>query len=115
MGRGLNIMAFCKEYNALTADKIGSVVPVEVTFYEDKSFSLKLKTTPASNLIKKAANLEKGSENAAKKHIATITLSQLEEIAQIKLVDLNCDNIESATRTILGTCNSMGVKVLTET
>lgn len=109
--KGVNIMAFCKEYNAKTAEKIGSVIPVELKVFEDKSFAIKLKTSPASILIKKAASLAKGSANPKKESVGTITMDNVKEIATIKLPDLNCDNIESATRTVLGTCMGMGVKV----
>merc|ERR1712113_1143912 len=109
--KGLNIMAFCKEYNAKTADKLGTVVPVEITVFEDKSFTIKLKTPPTSELIKKAAKIDKGSANPRKQIVGSITLAQVEEIAKIKIPDLNCTNIESAIRTVHGTCANMGVKV----
>merc|ERR1712050_671083 len=102
--KGLNIMAFCKEYNAMTAKEIGSVIPVEITVYEDKSFTIKLKTPPASVLIKK------GSANP-KKTVGSITMEQVEKIAKTKLVDLNCTCVESAVRSIIGTCKNMGVEV----
>merc|ERR1711920_402693 len=108
--RGLNIMAFCKEYNAMTAKEIGSVIPVEITVYEDKSFAIKLKTPPASVLIKKAAKIEKGSANPTKT-VGSITMEQVEKIAKTKLVDLNCTCVESAVRSIMGTCKNMGVEV----
>merc|ERR1712146_6159 len=108
--KGLNIMAFCKEYNAMTAKEIGSVIPVEITVYEDKSFAIKLKTPPASVLIKKAAKIEKGSANP-KKTVGSITMEQVEKIAKTKLVDLNCTCVESAVRSIIGTCKNMGVEV----
>merc|ERR1712110_674117 len=94
--KGVNIMAFCKEYNARTADSIGTVIPVELKVFEDKSFSIKLKTSPASILIKKAAGLDKGSSNPKKQFVGTITMNKVKEIALIKLVDLNCTNLESA-------------------
>merc|ERR1711998_314352 len=109
--KGVNIMAFCKEYNAKTADKIGTVIPVEITVFEDKTFDLKLKTPPASVLIKNAARLDKGSANPKKQQVGSITMAQVEEIAAIKLVDLNCSTMDSAIRTILGTSANMGVKV----
>merc|ERR1711977_795092 len=111
--KGVNIMAFCKEYNAKTADKVGTVIPVEITVFEDKTFALKLKTTPTSVLIKSAARLDKGSANPKKQQVGSITMAQVEEIAAIKLVDLNCTTMESAIRTILGTTANMGVKVET--
>merc|ERR1719160_454340 len=88
--KGVNIMAFCKEYNARTADSIGTVIPVELKVFEDKSFSIKLKTPPASVLIKKAANIEKGSANPKKQLVGNVTNAKIEEIASIKLIDLNC-------------------------
>merc|ERR1719230_683030 len=102
--RGVNIMAFCKEYNAKTADKIGSVIPVEITLYEDKSFSIKLKTSPASILIKKASGIDKGSSNPKQQLVGSLSKEQVEEIAVSKIVDLNCTSTESAIRTVLGTC-----------
>ncbi len=108
---GVNIMAFCKEYNAKTQDKVGMVIPVEITVYEDRSFSLVLKTPPASVLISKAANIEKGSGESSKGQVGTITSAQLEEIAKTKLPDLNCFSLESAMETIAGTARNMGVTV----
>lgn len=109
--RGLNIMAFCKEYNAMTKDKKG-VVPVEITYYEDKSISLTLKTPPTSKLIMKAAGIDKGaSKPSIVTPVATISKDDLKAIAETKLPDLNTRDIESAMRTIKGTCRGMGVKV----
>ncbi|KKZ15236.1 MAG: 50S ribosomal protein L11 [Candidatus Synechococcus spongiarum 142] len=108
---GVNIMAFCKEYNAKTQDKVGMVIPVEISVYEDRSFSLVLKTPPASVLITKAANIDKGSGDSAKGQAGSITTAQLEEIAKTKLPDLNCHTVESAMRTIAGTARNMGVAV----
>merc|ERR1712224_1085638 len=109
--KGVNIMAFCKEYNARTADKIGTVIPVEITVFEDKSFTFKLKTPPTSVLIKKEVGLEKGASNPGKQQVGTITVSQVEKIAETKLVDLNCAKIESAIRTVQGTSVNMGVNI----
>merc|ERR1712118_537467 len=109
--KGINIMAFCKEYNASTADRAGSVVPVDIKVFEDKSFTLKLKTAPAAVLIKTAAKISKGSSNPKKQQVGTLSTSQLCEIAENKMVDLNCSNKESALRTVMGTCLGMGVKV----
>lgn len=108
---GVNIMAFCKEYNAKTQDKTGMVIPVEISVYEDRSFSLVLKTPPASVLISKAANIEKGSGHSSKGQAGSITTAQLEEIAKTKLPDLNCHTVESAMRIIAGTARNMGVAV----
>merc|ERR1712118_55796 len=95
--KGVNIMAFCKEYNARTQDKAGTVIPVEITVYEDKSFTFVLKTPPASVLIKKAAGIKTGSGNPSKEKVGTITMAQLKEIAEIKLPDLNCrGDVEAA-------------------
>merc|ERR1712224_550425 len=109
--KGVNIMAFCKEYNAQTADKIGTVVPVEITVFEDKSFDFKLKTPPTSFLIKKEASLKKGASNPGKQQVGSITTSQAEDIAATKLIDLNCTSIESAVLTVKGTSTNMGVSV----
>merc|ERR1719213_956864 len=105
--KGVNIMAFCKEYNAQTADKIGTVVPVEITVFEDKSFDFKLKTPPTSFLIKKEAGLKKGASDPGKQQVGSITASQAENIAAIKLIDLNCSSAESAFRTVKGTSMNM--------
>merc|ERR1712224_146421 len=106
-------MAFCKEYNAKTGDKVGTVIPVEITVFDDKSFVFKLKTPPAAGLIKKAAKIEKGSMNPKTQKVGSITMAQVMEIAEIKLIDLNCYKLESAVRTIIGTCANMGVEVET--
>lgn len=108
---GVNIMAFCKEYNAKTVDKVGTVIPVEISVYEDRSFTFVLKTPPASVLIRKAAGIEKGSSESSRKQVASITRSQLQEIASTKLPDLNTDNIEAAMKIVEGTARNMGVTV----
>lgn len=107
--RGLNIMAFCKDYNALTKDKKG-IVPVEITYMEDKSFTLALKTPPTSRLICKAAGIEKGAATP-QIPIAKITWDQAREIAETKLPDLNCRDINKAMMQIKGTCRGMGVRI----
>merc|ERR1712118_563304 len=109
--KGVNIMAFCKEYNAQTANKIGTVIPVEITVFDDKSFTFKLKTSPTSVLIKKEVGLEKGASNPGKQQVGTISMSKIEEIAATKLIDLNCTTIESAARTVMGTSLNMGVDI----
>ena len=110
--KGVNIMAFCKEYNARTQDKAGTVIPVEITVYEDKSFTFVLKTPPASVLIKKAAGIKTGSGNPSKEKVGTITMAQLKEIAEIKLPDLNCrGDVEAAIAIVGGTASNMGVPV----
>ena len=105
-------MAFCKEYNAKTQDKAGTVIPVEITVYEDKSFTFILKTPPASVLIKKAAGIKTGSGNPSKEKVGTITMAQLREIAEIKLPDLNCrGDVEAAMAIVGGTASNMGVTI----
>lgn len=108
---GVNIMAFCKEYNAKTADKVGLVVPVEISVFEDRSFTFILKTPPASVLIKKAIGIEKGSGQPNKEKVGTITRDQLKEIAETKMPDLNANDIEAAMRIVEGTARNMGVTV----
>ena len=109
---GVNIMAFCKEYNAQTQDKAGFVIPVEISGFEDRSFTFITKTPPASVLITKAAGIEKGSGESAKgKKVGSISRAQLEEIAKTKLPDLNCTSIDSAMRIIEGTARNMGVSI----
>nr|YP_009293752.1 ribosomal protein L11 [Rhodymenia pseudopalmata]AOM64434.1 ribosomal protein L11 [Rhodymenia pseudopalmata] len=111
---GANIVAFCKEYNARTADKAGLVIPVEISIYEDRSFSFILKTPPASVLLSKAAGLQKGSSRPNLDKIGSISSKQLREVAEIKLQDLNTQDIEKAMRIIAGTAKSMGLKVIDE-
>ncbi|MEM1280542.1 MAG: 50S ribosomal protein L11 [Cyanobacteria bacterium P01_D01_bin.71] len=108
---GVNIMAFCKEYNARTADKAGLVVPVEISVFEDRSFTFVLKTPPASVLIKKAIGIEKGSGQPNKDKVGAITRAQLKEIAETKMPDLNANDIEAAMRIVEGTARNMGVTV----
>ena len=108
---GVNIMAFCKEYNARTADQAGMVIPVEISVYEDRSFTFVLKTPPASVLIKKAAGIDKGASQPNKQTVGTITLAQLQEIAQTKMPDLNANDIEAAMKIVEGTARNMGVAV----
>jgi large subunit ribosomal protein L11 len=108
---GVNIMMFCKEYNARTSDQVGLVVPVEISVYEDRSFTFILKTPPASVLIKKALGVDKGSGEPNSKKVGTLTRAQLQEIAQIKMPDLNANDIEAAMRIVEGTARNMGVTV----
>ena len=108
---GVNIMAFCKEYNARTLDKVGYVIPVEISVYEERSFTFITKTPPASVLISKAAGIEKGAPQSSKGSVGSITKAQLQEIATTKLPDLNCSSVESAMRIIAGTARNMGVAV----
>jgi large subunit ribosomal protein L11 len=108
---GVNIMMFCKEYNARTADQVGLVIPVEISVFEDRSFTFILKTPPASVLIQKAAGIEKGSGEPNKKKVGKITTAQLREIAQTKLPDLNANDIDAAMKIVAGTARNMGVTV----
>ncbi len=108
---GVNIMAFCKEYNAKTSDQVGMVIPVEISVYEDRSFTFILKTPPASVLIRKAAGIEKGASQPNKEKVGTITREQLKEIAQTKMPDLNANDIEAAMKIVAGTARNMGVTV----
>ncbi len=108
---GVNIMAFCKEYNARTANQAGMVIPVEISVYEDRSFTFILKTPPASVLILKAAGIDKGSSEPNKNTVGTITSAQLEEIAQTKMPDLNANDLEAAMKIVAGTARNMGVAV----
>ncbi|XP_050230005.1 50S ribosomal protein L11, chloroplastic [Mercurialis annua] len=109
--KGVNIMAFCKDYNAKTADKAGYIIPVEITVFDDRSFTFILKTPPASVLLLKAAGVEKGSKDPQIEKVGKITIEQLRTIAAEKLPDLNCSTIESAMRIIAGTAANMGIDV----
>jgi large subunit ribosomal protein L11 len=108
---GLNIAGFCKEYNAKTGDKGDLVIPVEISVYEDRSYSFILKTPPASVLLLKAANIAKGAGEPNKVTVGSVTSTQLEEIAKTKLPDLNTQNIEMAMRIVAGTARNMGIKI----
>ena len=108
---GVNIMAFVKEYNERTANQVGSVIPVEITIFEDRSFAFVTKTPPASDLIKKALGVDKGSATAGKGSVGSITRAQVREIAQVKMKDLNANDLEAAERMVAGTARSMGVRV----
>ncbi|MEE9186658.1 MAG: 50S ribosomal protein L11 [Bacteroidota bacterium] len=109
--RGVNIMEFCKQFNAKTQDKQGLVIPVVLTVYSDKSFTFITKTPPASVLLKRAAKLEKGSADPLRTKVGTVTKAQLREIAETKMVDLNARDLEAAMRMIAGTARSMGIVV----
>ena len=108
---GINIMAFVKEYNEKTASQAGSVVPVEITVFEDRSFQFVTKTPPAADLLRKAAGVEKGSGTPNKETAGTITRQQLRDIAQVKMKDLNAIDAEGAERMIAGTARSMGIAI----
>lgn len=109
--KGVNIMDFCKQFNAKTADQAGMIIPVVITVYADRSFTFVCKTPPAAVLLKKAAGLETASGEPNKKKVATITYAQAQEIAQKKMPDLNAASIEAATEMIKGTARSMGIVV----
>jgi large subunit ribosomal protein L11 len=111
---GVNIMEFCKQFNAKTQDKVGLTIPVEITVYADRSFTFITKTPPASVLIRKALNLPKGSGEPNREKVGQITRKQLEEIAKTKMPDLNTTNLDAAIRMIAGTARSMGVVVVGE-
>ncbi len=108
---GVNIMGFVKEYNEKTAAKAGSIVPVEITVYEDRSFTFITKTPPASELLKKAAGITSGAKNPLKDRVGTISREKLREIAETKMPDLNANDVEMAMRTIAGTARSMGIEI----
>jgi large subunit ribosomal protein L11 len=109
---GVNIMGFCKEFNEKTANQAGLIIPAEITIYEDRSFTFILKTPPAPVLLKKAAGLEKASDNPLKNKVGKVSRAQVKEIAELKMVDLNASDIESAMRMIEGTARSMGIVVV---
>jgi len=109
--RGVNLMEFCKRFNAETADKAGMLIPVIVTVYEDRSFTFITKTPPASFLLKKAAKINSGSSEPKRKFVGKVTREQLKEIAEIKKEDLNANDIEAAIKIIEGTAKSMGIEV----
>ena len=108
---GLNIQEFCVKFNEATKDKMGQVIPVEITVYEDRSFDFVLKTPPAADLLKKAAKIEKGAADPLKQKVGTVTKDQIREIAEIKMPDLNANDVEQAMKIIEGTARSMGIKV----
>ncbi len=109
--QGVNIMAFCKEYNARTQDQVGMIIPAEITIYEDRSFTFITKTPPVPDLLKKAAGVEKGSANPNKTKVGSIDRAKLREIAELKMKDLNVIDIEGAERMVEGTARSMGISI----
>ncbi|MFM7509291.1 MAG: 50S ribosomal protein L11 [Actinomycetota bacterium] len=109
---GIAIMDFCKEYNAKTEDKRGTIIPVEISIYEDRTFSFVTKTPPAPVLIREAARLDKGSQTPGRGFVGKITDAQVAEIAQVKLPDLNTDDLDAAKLQIAGTARSMGIEVV---
>ena len=110
--KGVNIMQFCQAFNAATQDKMGTIVPVEITVYDDKTFDFVCKTPPAAFLIKKALGIESAAANSIKEIAGTLTQEQLTEIAETKLPDLNANDIEAAKKIVAGTARSMGVVVV---
>lgn len=109
---GVNIMAFCKEYNARTASQVGTIIPVEITVYQDQSFTFITKTPPATDLLKKAAGVEKGSSEPSRVAVGQVTRQQVREIAELKMKDLNALDIEGAERMIEGSARSLGIEVV---
>ncbi len=109
---GVNIMDFCRQFNEATKDKAGLIIPVIITIYKDRSFTFELKTPPAAVLLKKAAGIAKGSGEPNKKKVGKVTRAQVKEIAEIKMRDLNANDIEAAMRIIEGTARSMGIEVV---
>ncbi len=110
-GHGINLMAFCKEYNARTSNRMGEIIPAEISVYTDGSFTFILKTPPAAVLLKKAAGVEKGSAEPNREKVGTVTRAQVREIAELKMKDLNAIDIEGAMRQIEGTARNMGLLV----
>lgn len=108
---GINIMDFCKTYNERTRDKTGQVIPAQITIFEDRSFTFVLKTPPASDLLRRAAGVDKGAASQLQETVGTVTPQQVREIAEIKLPDLNTTDIEQAMKTVEGTARSMGIEV----
>jgi large subunit ribosomal protein L11 len=109
---GVNIMAFCKDYNARTSNRMGEIIPADITIFMDGSFRFELKSSPAAILIKKAAGVEKGSANPKIEKVGQVTKAQLKEIAEIKYKDMNANDIEAAIRQLEGTARNMGIKVV---
>jgi large subunit ribosomal protein L11 len=108
---GINLMAFCKEYNARTAQMVGNIIPAEITIYSDSSFTFELRTPPVADLLRKAAGVPSGSAEPNRDKVGAISRSQLREIAQTKMKDLNANDIEAAESTIAGTARSMGITI----
>ncbi|MDA0961911.1 MAG: 50S ribosomal protein L11 [Proteobacteria bacterium] len=110
--RGINIMEFCKQFNAKTADmEVGAPCPTVISYYQDKSFTMEIKTPPASYLLKKAAKVQSGSKTPSRATVGTVTVAQVREIAEAKMKDLNANDIEGAMQIILGSARSMGIEV----
>lgn len=111
-GHGINLMAFCKEYNARTSNRMGEIIPAEISIYTDGSFTFILKTSPAAVLLKKAAGVEKGSAQPNREKVGKVTRAQVREIAELKMKDLNALDIEGAMRQIEGTARNMGIQII---
>ena len=109
---GINLMQFCKEYNARTAGQIGNIIPAEITIFHDGTFKFVLKTPPTPDLLRKAAGIERGAAETGRETVGTITRAQLEEIAKVKMKDLNAVDLEGAMRQIEGTARSMGIEIV---
>jgi len=109
---GINLMQFCKEYNARTANQVGNIIPAEITIYQDGSFKFTLKTPPTPDLLRKAAGVEQGSAEPNRVKVGSITRTQLEEIAKMKMQDLTAINLEGAVRQVEGTARSMGIAIV---
>ncbi len=109
---GLNIGEFVSKFNAATKDMAGDIIPVEITVYEDRTYDMKFKTSPAAALLKKAAGIEKGSGNPKKNKVGKVTMAQIREIAEKKFVDLNANDLKAAEKIIAGTARSMGIEVI---
>jgi len=108
---GINIVEFTKSYNEKTADKLGQVIPAQITIFEDRSFTFVLRTPPAADLLRKAAGIEKGAATAGRETVGSVTRDQIREIATIKMADLNANTIESAMAQVEGTARSMGIEI----
>ncbi|NTW15451.1 MAG: 50S ribosomal protein L11 [Candidatus Moranbacteria bacterium] len=108
---GLNIQGFCMQFNEQTKDRMGDIIPAEITVYEDRTFDFVLKTPPAAELLKKAAKVEKGAANPLKDKVGTVTMAQVREIGEQKMEDLNANDVDAAAKIVAGTARSMGIKV----
>jgi large subunit ribosomal protein L11 len=109
---GINIAQFCQQFNEATKEMVGSIIPAEITIFVDRTFEFKLKTPPASDLLRKAAGIEKGAGNPLKNKVGKVTKAQIREIAEKKMVDLNANNVEAAMKIIEGSARSMGIEVV---
>jgi len=109
--QGINIAQFCQQFNEATKEMAGSIIPAEISIYEDRTFEFKLKTPPASDLLRKAAGIEKGAADPLKKKVGSVTQAQIHEIAEKKMIDLNANDIDAAKKIIEGTARSMGIDV----